>query len=285
MAGTLLHVTLADLLAAGSSLPKSASQAIRNHVHEYRLGSVLVDLPYYEDLWRHGLRSMLGLDIEYGIWGTLIHQRSPSGLSLALLDRADSPAGTALALGALTHYAVDVVFHEEIDRRVNEAADGSVSLDTIHKRIEDQMDLHIHYDMLGHSGIGTPYARQVLSLEPEPAWIDHTRGALIEIHGDAPSEAKLEAWLGNLVWFGWLSSFKHAPWLRTLPEDDPEMLEASLTLAEESLRLSEGYVRAGMQYLEAAIDREEFFKRIPDRSMLDAGPADPPRPASGKRQP
>ena len=277
MAGTLLHITLANRLLETGALPASAADELRARVHDYRLGSVLVDLPYYGNLVGNGLRSLLGLDIHFDTFGTLVHVLSPTGLCLALLDRARQPWSRALALGALTHYAVDLIFHEDIHRREKRLADGSESLDTVHKRIEDEMDLHVHYDLLGHPGIGTPYARQMLSLRPDRSWTSTARGALLEVHGDAPRRRELRAWLDSLTAFGWLSSTRHAPWVRTLPADDPELLEASLALAERSVELSADYVRTGLCYLDGALDRVGFLAAIPDRSMLDGTPAEPPR--------
>jgi hypothetical protein len=277
MAGTLLHITLANRLLETGALPASAADELRARVQDYRLGSVLVDLPYYGDLVGNGLRSLLGMDIHFDTFGTLVHVRSPTGLCLALLDRARQPWSRALALGALTHYAVDLVFHEDIHRREKRLADGTESLDTVHKRIEDEMDLHVHYDLLGHAGIGTPYARRMLALRPDRSWTSTAREALLEVHGDAPRRRELRAWLDSLTAFGWLSSTRHAPWVRTLPADDPELLEASLALAERSVELSTDYVRAGLRYLDGELDRAGFLAAIPDRSMLDGTPAEPQR--------
>jgi hypothetical protein len=275
MAGTLLHITLANRLLETGALPDRVVEPLRARIQDYRLGSILVDLPYYEDLWLNGARSLLGYDIRFDAFGTLIHARSPSGLSLALLDRARTPPLRALALGALTHYAVDLVFHEEIHRRERLAADGTQSLDAVHKRIEDDMDLHVHYDMLGHSGIGTPYARQMLSLKPDRSWASTARQALVAVHGEVPGERTLATWLDNLATFGWFNSTRFTPWARTLPADDPELLEVSLGLAERSIELSADFVRSGLAYLDGDLDGAGFLEAVPDRSMIDGGPADP----------
>jgi hypothetical protein len=102
---------------------------------------------------------------------------------------------------------------------------------------------------------------------------------MIEIHRDAPPERAFRSWLDSLSAFGWFSSTRHVPWVRTLPADDPELLAASLELADRSVELSAEFVRAGLAYLEGRIDREGFLDEVPDRSMLDAGPAEPPATA------
>jgi hypothetical protein len=102
------------------------------------------------------------------------------------------------------------------------------------------------------------------------------RGAVLEVHGRAPAEREISAWLENLSAFGWLSSTPLVPWVHTLPADDPELLETSLRLVERSLELSAEFVRAGIDYLDGRLDRNGFLGAVPDRSMLDGGPAEPP---------
>lgn len=277
MAGTLLHVTLADRILERSAVDSALRDSLARERDSYRLGAVLVDLPYYDRLWLNGLRTALGGELRFAAWGTLLHVRSPVGLLLALLDRADSPGLRALALGAVTHQAVDVTFHPAICRREIAVADGSAGLDTVHKRIEDQLDLHAHYDLLGHPGVGRRYAREALALRPDPAWAAVVAAAIGAVHGGAPSPARLRRWLVSLRLFGWASSTRLAPWVETLPADDPELQQQALELTDEAIRVGAGYLEAGAEYLAQRIDAAGFRARVPDRSILDGEPAAPPR--------
>ena len=271
MAGTLLHITLAD--AALGRIDDGAG--ILNSHDDFHLGAVLVDLPYYDKLWLTGLKMLVKQPLSFNPWGTLVHLRSPSGLCLALLDRAKTPGRRAVALGALTHQAVDLVFHPEIVKQVLAGADGSTDLDTVHKRIEDQMDLHCHYHLKSHSGLGTPYCRRSLRLCPTVGWEDMVSDAFFEIHGSAPTARKLRSWLRNLALFGAGSSTSLVPWVKTLPADDPRLLELSVELANRAISLCVKYIQAGIAYMNGEIDSKVFMKKVPDLSMLDGTPAKP----------
>ncbi len=277
MAGTLLHITLARRALESASISSSVRAELEECVHDFRLGAVLVDLPYHERIWLSGIKLLLGLDLQCHVWGTLLHVRSPANLARAFLDRADDPAGRALALGLLSHLGVDVVFHREIDRRVKNEADGSRSLDGEHRCIEDQIDLHVHYHLLGHSGMGTVYARRMLGLRPSRSWSRRACSAIREIHGDAPPAKKLERWLAALSLYGLLSCTGRAPWVTTSPRDNPELQQTALELAEESIQLAAKYIEAGLAYLDGAIDVDGLLREVPDLSMADGGCAAPPR--------
>jgi hypothetical protein len=278
VAGTLLHITLAERALHAAEIPPKTRVEIKNNIDNFNLGAVLVDLPYYENLVLSGLRALAHLDMHYGSWGTLLHLRSPALLAQVLLDNAKNPPSRALGLGLLTHLAVDMVFHREIHQRTMGKADGSVSLDTEHKRLEDQMDLHAHYHLLQHPGIGTPYARRKLALKPSNSWSFDARQAILHIHGAAPEERRLRKWAKSLTLFGLSSSTGAVPWVTTLPDDDPELLDTSVRLTEQAIRLSAEYIQAGLAYLDGQMTPDRFLEIIPNCSLLDGGPAEPPRP-------
>jgi len=274
MAGTLLHVTLA-MRAAEATDDAEARSIARRHPHDYALGAVLVDLPYYDRLVLAALLMALRRPLRHPPFGADLHRRSPAGLCLALLDAARTDAERALGLGALTHHAVDLVFHPEIDRRVRAAGGGGKDPDGLHKKIEDEIDLHCHYDLLGTSGLGTEYARRALAVEPESDWTAVVRTAILRIHGEAPSAKKLSAWKAELALFGLASSFRAAPWIKTLPADDPDLLERSVALADAAIASAAAHISCGARYLSGAVDRDGFFAVVRDLSLIDGGPADP----------
>ena len=197
-------------------------------------------------------------------------------MCLALLDAARTDAERALGLGALTHHAVDLVFHPEIERRARDAGGGGRDPGGLHKRIEDEIDLHCHYDLLGASGVGTEYARRALAIEPESDWTAVARAAIRKIHGEAPSAEALSAWRTELALYGLSSSFGFAPWVRTLPDDDPELNERSVALADEAIASGAEHIACGARYLCGQTDREGFFAVVKDVSTLDGEPAEPP---------
>jgi hypothetical protein len=270
MAGTLLHVTLAMRAAEAADDPLARSIS-RRHPHDYALGAVLVDLPYYDRLLRTALFMALRRPLRHLPFGTALHRRSPAGLCLALLDAARTDAERALGLGALTHHAVDLVFHPEIDRRVREAGGGGHDPDGLHKKIEDEIDLHCHYDLLGTSGLGTEYARRALAVEPESDWTALARTAFLRIHGESPPRETLSAWRVELALFGLASSWPSAPWVKALPADDPDLNERSIALADAAIASAAAHIACGARYLSGRADRDGFFAVVRDLSLIDGG--------------
>ena len=274
MAGTPLHVTLAARAADAVEDERVRAIALR-FFHDYSLGAVLFDLPYFDRLLGTGLALALRRPLRFHPFGAALHRRAPAGFLLALLDRARSDPERALCFGALTHYAVDLVFHPEIERRLGDAKAAARDPDGLHRRLEDEMDLHCHFHLLGTSGIGTAYVRRALRLEPSPGWAAFARGAMAAIHADPPAVRLLASWRAQLALYGLTSSWGAAPWLKTLPADDPELLARSVALAEEAISRSAAYIGAGARYVDGSLDRAGFLLEVPDRCALDGGPAEP----------
>ena len=101
------------------------------------------------------------------------------------------------------------------------------------------------------------------------------KDAILKIHGSTPTAGKLRSWLRNLALFGASSSTGLVPWVKTLPADDPRLLELSVELAERATSLSVKYIQAGIEYMNGEIDSEAFMEKVPDLSMLDGTPAKP----------
>jgi hypothetical protein len=107
-------------------------------------------------------------------------------------------------------------------------------------------------------------------------WPSTARRAISRVHGNAPGEKILQKWAKELKLFGLISSNPLVPWVTTLPDDNPELLDATVRLTEEAVRLSAEYMLAGLSYLDGRISRDRFEEMIPNRSLLDGGPAEPP---------
>ena len=75
--------------------------------------------------------------------------------------------------------------------------------------------------------------------------------------------------------FGVLCSTKVAPWITTLPDDNPELLETSIRLANEAVRLAATYLQAGFDFLDGKLTADGFEQIVPNRSLLDGGSAEP----------
>jgi hypothetical protein len=269
MAGTLLHVTLAERIARSPELPRPARDLLAAHPQELALGAVLADLPYYRRLWLTGIGMALGREPDFGGPGHEIHASGTAGFARALIDGAGGEPGLALALGHLTHHAVDLVFHAEIERRVRAAADRGEPRGTSHKRLEDEIDIHVHCDLLGHAGAGNPHSRRALALRPYPGWTRQVRAAWSTVHGHAPTGLDLRLWLGWLRAFGLASSLPRAPWVKTTARDDAELAATAIALAGRAVADGAAMVGAGFDHAAGRIDAAAFFEAVPDRSLLD----------------
>ncbi len=269
MAGTLSHVTIADRVATRPEVAPDIRSMLDRYATSYRLGAVFVDLPYYERLWLNGLRTATHRNITFNAWGTAIHVRTPRRLMIALLDRACGQAELAFALGALTHYAVDILFHRAIEAEVLARGVGEAEQAGEHKAIEDQMDYHVHQLLLGHPGIGTPYARQKLLLFPPHNWIRHARQALAEIHRKTPGRSRLWHWQCSLAAFGLASSVGQSFWLRSVDTASTRFSDVATRMTHDSIDLAARFVAAGWAYHGDPSTRDQLLTAIPNCSMAD----------------
>jgi len=268
MAGTLLHVTLARRIARSPALSAPLRALLARHSDDLALGAVLADLPYYRRLWLTGLRMVLGRAPDFSGPGERIHASCTADFARALIDRAAGDAGRALALGHLTHHAVDLVFHAEIERRIGPAPERGEPRDRAHKMLEDEIDIHAHCDLLGHPGVGTDYARRALAIDPPAGWVRQVRGAWRAVHGDAPGALDLRLWLGWLRAFGVASSVRRAPWVRSVARDDADLAATAVSLAERAVADGAAMVAAGFDYATGRVDPAAFMEAVPDRSLL-----------------
>lgn len=275
MAGTLLHITLAEEIARDERLPSALRQELANHGHDYRLGAVLFDLPYFEDLLTTGFRVLLERPLQLDETGTFLHAQDPVGLLEQLLVHASDPAGRALCLGAITHYSVDLVFHPAICALVAAGNPSPRRRDALHKRIEDQVDLHVSFDRLGHSAVGTPYATKSLSLVPNPAWAQRFVLAAARGSGVAFDARRARLWLRRLHLFALAIRWPHSPFIHTFPEDNPALLDQSLSLARRALELGHTQVLAAHRVLRGDQEPSHLRQVLGSFALTDGSVVEP----------
>ena len=275
MAGSLLHITLANLVLEEASIPASVKDEITASIHDYRLGAVLADLPFFENVLGNGFRLLLRRELRLNEWGHRLHERSPTGLCRELFKGAETPTDRALALGALTHLAIDTLFHQDIERRVTEMADGTPGTNTLHKHVEDQMDFHVHCRLIRHPGVGRPYARDMFDLKPSCEWSARFSEAVVAVHGTTPSPERLSRWLRGMILFGRLQVSSRFPWVETRYGDNPELRKVALALAEQSIELSKQYLEIGWADLAGDHGGEMVLAEIPEKNLVNGGDALP----------
>jgi hypothetical protein len=279
MAGTLLHITIADAAIETGVVQAPFRDIVMKWRDDFHLGAVIVDLPYYEHFVRRGLLMALTGELGYDAMGQLLHLRNPSDFSRVLLDEAKSEADRVFALGSLTHLATDLVFHPVVEQRVLDTADGTRDLGRLHKCIEDALDILAHEHLVGHAGIGRPYAWRLLSLNPKSRWTEMFQIASKRLHGVSPTRRRLHRWLRALRMFGYLHCSSGFPWVATGSAPDDWTRRTARELTDAAVRLSTDYLQLGTEYLEKRIDAARFVDRVPNRNLVTGKEAEQPRPS------
>lgn len=265
MADTLLHITCARKLLSDGRIHKEAANLLATHVEDFALGAAIHDLPYFDNVLKSGLRKLRGIPEDYAVLGQKIHLRHGALLCTRAVQRADSSARFALAAGMVTHFALDVVFHPYIERRVAEEG-------LVHGPLENEIGLHCHYDLVGHSGVGNDYCRDTMSLRPSSGWGEFYTGLLQSVHG-VPAEPDLVAYfdrcLRGVRLFGALHGVSFVPWVKVLADDDPSLANASLEMLDQSLDDAVRYVNQAFDAYRGGITAEEWEAVLPRRRLSD----------------
>lgn len=265
MADSLLHITLANKIANHSQLPNALAQQIEDLNDDYRMGSILFDLPYYDQLLLTGIHTLQKKPMSYHAFGQTIHELNGASICISLLKNATSPPQFALVYGALTHFAVDIVFHKEIETQI-------ATLNKSHDELEREIGLHCHYDILGHSGVGTPYAQSTTFLFPEHQWSRFVSQTFSALHPSCPKEATFVKWQRSFRAFGLLYSRPFFPWLKTLPPDNPKLTQRSLELVEESIDTALPFLIGAHRYATGQMSITDFSTTLPPLRMNDGLP-------------
>lgn len=272
MAGTLLHIVLAERALEKAQLQMSTKQEILRCLQDFRLGSILFDLPYYERLLSQGFQRLLCKEISFNSWGGALHAKSPTGLCRFLLDTADCENARATALGALTHAAVDIVFHPKIESFISPTDKYPLRR---HQHIETQMDFIVHRHLLKHLGLGTPYTKNVLTIKPHDSWVTNFKNAIEHIHGKHPSQNRISGWLKGLHAFGLLHSSPKWFWVPSVSASDENLKKTAIRSADEAVKLSARYIEIGIEYINKAVSLYDFEAAIPDLDLATGKPAIP----------
>lgn len=216
MPAEAIHISaLADTLAlAPARLHRAMGAGVRDlrDMQGARAGVMLVDLPYFEGIVTTLARRAVGLSPRSSPWGDALHQRAPIALCRrlgeagALLARtaktgADGAYLIALALGALSHAAVDTALHPLVNRLSvrRAAAHGDLCLLRHHQEIEKLQSILFHVERHGRDYLGTAELRDHLRIDwrgiiragPAAAAL---RAILGERLGLAPTPAQLARW-------------------------------------------------------------------------------------------
>lgn len=202
-------LALKDTLAPAASLAAmTASPPLQAAA---RLGAVFVDLPYFDRFGWAVVNYVLGRQQAPSRWGDVFHHRTPIELgrrlgeaSLPLLassaTREDGELLRALALGYISHAAVDTSMHPLVNRLARERAaalGGTPALQ--HNEVEKYQSVLFHEERLGFDMMGDARLPGYIHIDFTPLvrpgpLADAVADALHKTHGSAPSRGDFARW-------------------------------------------------------------------------------------------
>jgi hypothetical protein len=186
-----------------------------------RLGSVLIDFPYFERFPVGVLRYLLNRPTAQSRWGALLHEGTPVAGALRMLERARelrardvraSDRVLALALGYISHLAVDRSLHPLVNRMARARARRlGTDPKREHTEVEKFHSVLFHQDRLGFDFMGTPALREHIEVDGDALHRDATLFAAVDAcfaaaTGDAPGRAAFEQWARGYRQYIWLVS-------------------------------------------------------------------------------
>jgi hypothetical protein len=276
-----IHLSaLADTRAASDG---AVQRLLAVHAREARLGAVLVDLPYFERFSVELVRYVAGRPPRPSRWGDLLHRKKPARVGLELLRAARAARRDgfiALALGYLSHAAVDWALHPLVNRlaRARAAARGSTESQQ-HREVEKFQSVLYHERRFGQDLMGTPdlvgyidVDGPALLSDPE---VERALGAATQAaFGETPAAGAWAAWArGYRSYVRVLGS----P-LGRLPAPDKAKARERAALYDEvafesgyaaAVARSRRYVADAYALFEAGLDADDYFAVIPEGSIDD----------------
>lgn len=218
-----IHLSaLDDLIAAGPRrcVSRLAAGARREAA---RLGSVLVDLPYFESFAMAVANYLLGRPQRSSPWGDTLHHQQPISVGYRLMAAGFADlraAGTAepareraelviaFALGYIAHAAVDRSMHPLVNylARARSAISGR-SPDQEHHEVEKHQSILFHEERFGIDMMGQRFLYNYLDIDFTllggrrgerwgPLW-PALYQALYATHGRAPTLTDFRRWTGS----------------------------------------------------------------------------------------
>jgi hypothetical protein len=206
-----------------------------------RLGSLVIDFPYFERFPLGVLRYLLHRPTAQSTWGESLHKGTPVCAAHRLLqqsrdlrtrDAAAADRVLALALGFVSHLAVDRSLHPLVNRMAAERA-GRMGGDPSHHHTEVEKfhSVLFHEERLGFDFMGTPKLREHIGVDAhavhrDPALFGALNAAFADAVGRAPEAANLERWARGYTQYVWLVSSPVGK--RIVPNDVKPRVHAEL---------------------------------------------------------
>jgi hypothetical protein len=275
-------IHLSALIDAAAVADGEAARLLRVHDAEARLGALLVDLPYFERFPVELVRYVARRPPRPSPWGDLLHRAAPARVGLALVRGARDarrPAWIALALGYLSHVAVDSALHPLVNRlaRARAAATGA-SEGAQHREVEKFQSVLFHERRMGVDLMGTRALERYIAIAgarllSDGELVAFVDGALRAAIGQAPARGAWRAWATGYAQYTRVlgSPLGRLPAPPAAKARERAALYVEPAFEREYTRAVErarGYVAAGLSAVERD-DEGAFFAAVPEGSIDD----------------
>jgi hypothetical protein len=180
-----------------------------------RLGSLVIDFPYFERFPIGVLRYLLNRPTAQSSWGEQLHMGNPVQAAVSLIECArasQSERVQALALGFVSHLAVDRSLHPLVNRMARERArrlDRDPARE--HTEVEKFHSVLFHEERLGFDFMGEPALRAHIEVDADAVYRDADLfialdAAFNEATGSAPGREVFARWSRGYRQYVWLVS-------------------------------------------------------------------------------
>lgn len=215
-----IHLSALDDLIAWGPAPITSQLAAGARREAARLGSVLVDLPYFERFAQAVVNYLIGRPQQTSRWGDTFHHRQPIAIGTWLMQsgcqlaqRAHSPIERergeliiAFALGYIAHAAVDRSLHPLVNAMARARSQHSGrTVDQEHHEVEKYQSILFHEERFGIDMMGRRFLFNYLDIDFSllcgrrgasqggPLW-PTLCDALMHTHGESPTLRDFRRW-------------------------------------------------------------------------------------------
>ncbi|MDB4973109.1 MAG: hypothetical protein JWN48_1450 [Myxococcaceae bacterium] len=281
-----IHISAFSDSLSGSLVPESMQRGPLRALG--KLGALVIDFPYFEHFPLGVLRYLLKRPTAQSAWGDALHKGTPVAGACSMLSavhalraagqRDDAERVLALALGYVSHLAVDRSMHPLINRM---ARDRSARLGGDpahhHTEIEKFHSVLFHEQRLGFDFMGKPALREYIEVDAhaihrDPVLARAYTAALRAATGLAADAPLLRGWARGYRQFVWLVSSPVGR--RLVPESVKEVVRSEVYEASpygdfvaayaEVVGRSREAIDAALAYAESPETSHDFARVLPE---------------------
>lgn len=188
-----IHLSaLADTRAVASA---ELERLLRVYWRDARIGALLVDFPYFENFPRELVKYTLRVPATRSEWGDRFHTEKPARVGLELLVHARTDAQRAIALGYLSHAAVDRAIHPLVNSLARPRATRLGRLESQeHREVEKYQSVLFHERRFGLDFMGTRRLFGYIDIDPGAIDEEFMSTSVAAALGDAPRPGSWHRW-------------------------------------------------------------------------------------------